>query len=256
MKTRGTGLPPLSPVRGSSSQAPSAARAAPGPAPTDGAGLASMLPTHPRAPRDRAGATSARPRNAVLPAGVVAASAPQPAAQLPAAGAPADASAAASQAHARHRMDKLWIKSASRQAELEPLRQAYIRAGKDAIPGPQFLRLVHFLTTQADAPPLATGKADIHRHVVEIPGTGSPVHVLRRDHADGSLADLRIAKSGAAADVGQAAAAMQRQANKTVATRAGLLAKGGRAPARPLPHVTPPRSKRRISVCGRRAGSS
>ncbi len=240
MKTHGKGLPPLPPVRGSSSQAPTTSRATE-PA-TDGTHLASMLPAHPRAPRDPAGALSARPRNAVLPAG----SSQQPVVQLPGVGASADASTVLPQPPlVRVRVDKLWKKSGSRQVEFEPLRQAYIRAGNEAIPGPEFLRLVHFLTTQAKAPALPTGRPGIHRHEVEIPGTAGLVQVLRRDHADGSLADLRIARSGAEADVRQTAATMQRGADKRVATRAGLLAKAGRtagpsAPARDAaPQQTP-----------------
>lgn len=93
------------------------------------------------------------------------------------------------------------------------------------ITGGQFIRLVHFLTTQPDAPPLPTGKPGIHRHVVQIPGTLKPVHVLRRDQDGGSLADLRVAESGSEADVRRLASTMHRQAGSRAAVRAGVLAR-------------------------------
>jgi len=118
----------------------------------------------------------------------------------------------------------MWSRSESRQAEFETLRQAYIRAANKPIEGYQFLRLVHLLTTRADAPALPTGVPGIQRHVVEIPGAVNPVHVLRCDDDDGVLADLRIPRSGAQADVRKAASAMQRESQRRAASRAGLLA--------------------------------
>jgi hypothetical protein len=226
MKTRGAGLPPLPPVRGSSSQAPSAARAAPVPVPADGAGLASLLRARPRAPQDPAGTLPARPRNAVLPARVPAASA-QPVAPQPRAEASADASAASPQRIDRaplSRLNILWRKSASRQMEFEPLRQAYIRAKDEPIEGQRFLRLVYFLTTQADAPAQSTGVPGIQRHAVQVPGTVGAVQVLRRDDDAGFLADLRLAKSAEAGDVREAAKAMQRQAERSAVNRESVLA--------------------------------
>jgi hypothetical protein len=217
MKTRGTGLPPLPPVRGSSSQATSDARATHGPAPTDGAGPAAMLPARPRAPQDPAGTLSARPRNAVLPASVPAASA-QPVAPQPLAGASADASAASPPRLDRaplSRLKFLWGGSGTRQVEFEPLRQAYIRDTNKPIEGRHFLRLVYFLTTKADVPAQSTGVPGIQRHAVQVPGTRGAVQVLRRDDDDGILADLRIAKSAEPADVRKLATEMQRQAEKS-----------------------------------------
>jgi hypothetical protein len=217
MKTRGTGLPPLPPVRASSSQAPGTVRATPGAVPADGAGPALPLRTRPRAPQDAAGILAARPRNAVLPARVPAASA-QPVAPQPLVRAPADASTANPQTLDRAplaRLKFLWTGSGTRQVEFEPLRQAYIRAKDEPIEGRHFLRLVYFLTTQADAPAQSTGVPGIQRHAVQVPGTRGVVQVLRRDDDAGVLADLRIAKSAEAADVRKLAAEMQSQAEKS-----------------------------------------
>jgi hypothetical protein len=195
-----------------------------------------MLPARPRAPRDQAGATSARPRNAVLPASVPATSS-QPLATQPLVEPSASASTADRQGLGRATLRSLGIlwKSATRQVEFEPLRQAYIRAGNDAKPKPgwHFLRLVHFLTTQEDAPPLPTGVPGIQRHEVQIQGTRGAVQVLRRDDGDGFLADLRIAKSSEPGDVRRDAKAMQRQAERSAKSRAAklrvTLAKGKKA---------------------------
>ncbi|WP_140630956.1 hypothetical protein [Methylibium rhizosphaerae] len=84
--------------------------------------------------------------------------------------------------------------------------------------------MVHLLTTQAEAPALPTGVPGIQRHAVKIPGTAKPVQVLRCDDDDGVLADLRIAGSDAQADVRKAASAMQREAQRRAASRAGVLA--------------------------------
>jgi hypothetical protein len=224
MKTHGKGLPPLPPARASSSQAPAGARATARPAPSDGAGLASLLHAHPRVPRDAEGAMSARPRNAVLP---IPAASSRPLAAQPLAVPSADANTADLQGPLRAQLSRLrflWEKSGTRQTEFEPLRQAYIRAGNDDIPGPQFLRLVYFLTTQADAPALPTGVAGIQRHAVQLPGTRGAVPVLRRDDGDGFLADLRIAKSSEPGDVRAAAKSMAHQAEKSALSRASLLA--------------------------------
>jgi hypothetical protein len=108
--------------------------------------------------------------------------------------------------------------------EFEPLRMAYNRATGEALEGAPFLRLVHFLTTRADAPALPTGVPDIHRHEVRLPGTAHAVHVLRRDGPDGFLTDLRLAPSDRPADVRRITKAMQAQAQRTAAARAGLAA--------------------------------
>ncbi|MBW8832499.1 MAG: hypothetical protein JF606_24490, partial [Burkholderiales bacterium] len=123
-----------------------------------------------------------------------------------------------------NRLRFLWEKSGARQVEFEPLRQAYIRAGNDDISGGRFLRLVYFLTTQEDAPPLPTGVPGIQRHAVQIPGTRCAVQVLRRDDGDGFLADLRIAKSIEPGEVRRDAMAMQRQAKVSATRRATLRA--------------------------------
>lgn len=108
--------------------------------------------------------------------------------------------------------------------EFEPLRQAYIRARDEPIEGQRFLRLVYFLTTQADAPAQSTGVPGIQRHAVQVPGTVGAVQVLRRDDDAGFLADLRLARSAEAGDVREAARAMQRQAEKSAVNRESVLA--------------------------------
>lgn len=222
MKTDRKGPLQQPPLRNPSSYPTAEARTAARPTTTEGAASASALPMRPCAQREPGEAMSARPRNALLPG-----STPTSSIQRLATQPPIDACATDLQDAARINAGllwRMWRRSDSRQAEFEPLRQAYIRAQNDPVEGYQFLRLVHLLTTKTDAPAQPTAVPGIQCHVVQIPGTRGAVHVLRRDDDDGVLADLRIPKSSAPADVRKAANAMKVQAQRRAASRAGQIA--------------------------------
>lgn len=191
-------------------------------------GFDSGLAPRPQASRAAQAGTSARPRVA-LPASGPSASSTRPALPFAAAGAsPANSTVPAPKKRwLSENMSDLW-KAATRRNEFEPSRLAYVGFTRSDITGAKFLARIVTLTEERDAPPLPTDKPDIKRHVIHIEGVADPVHVLRRDREDGSIADLRIAKSGADKDVRQATRQMEQTANR-----------GAKQRARPRPTAAP-----------------
>lgn len=100
-----------------------------------------------------------------------------------------------------------------RRANYARLCKAYNRATHQELTLPAFVKELFLLTGRPPTRAFATANPGITRFVLKLEGSAEPVHVLRRDTADGHLADMRPIASDAAAVIAKALKEMQRGAS-------------------------------------------
>jgi hypothetical protein len=122
----------------------------------------------------------------------------------------------------------LWRKKEMR-ASFDACRLQY----QDTLPPPKeisgamFLRKVNELTGAPGAQAFTTARADTTRFTLHIPGVAEPVHLLRREAEDGTLAELVRLDSAGDAQISEALAG--------IAQRSARVRKGARKKAAPEP---------------------
>jgi hypothetical protein len=190
-------------------------------------------------PAPRAGLLPMRPAgvSSVLPARPVVGPAPSPSAQAAAAGAGTpDVPARGVKLEHLPPVPRisdpsagwhgLWRKKEMREA-FDACRLQY----QDTLPPPKeisgamFLRKLNELTGAPGTQAFTTARADTTRFTVRIPGVAEPVHLLRREAEDGTLAELVRLDSASDAAISAALAG--------IAQRGARVRKGGRKKAAP-----------------------